>query len=130
MEPDDDADEDLFGTPELLPVQQRIVSAATAQRVAVRAPASVWDLAAGVGLQTEAMGMVLAEMPPAPLRSTVTRVEGVVRVVGAAYPGNRWDDERIEQERARRARQKPPRPVKGARTRGKKVREWDGEGAE
>lgn len=122
---------DLFGDDEadLLPVERRIVSAATAPKLRTRAPASVWDLAGC--LRTPAFGMVLAEMPPAPpLRSTVTRADGVVRVVGAAYPSNRWDAEREEQERVRRAKQRPPRPPKGARTRGRKVRVWDGEEVE
>jgi len=123
-----DQQPDLFGDDEAdaMPMDQRIVSAATAPRLAIAAPASVWDLAAG--MRTQAFGMVLAELPPAPpLRSTVTRDDGVVRVVGAAYPSNRWDEQREEQERERRARQKPPRPPKGARTRGRKVRVWDGE---
>ena len=126
---DDEVQPDLFGDDEadLLPVERRIVSAATAPKLRTRAPASVWDLAAP-GLRTQAFGMVLAEMPPAPpLRAQVTRADGVVRVVGAAYPSNRWDAEREEQERIRRAKQRPPRPPKGARTRGRKVRVWDGE---
>lgn len=135
MPPNDDQDRDdvqpdLFGDDEadLLPVERRIVSAATAPRLRTRGPASVWDMAAAVGLQTRGLGMVLAELPPAPpLRSVVQRGDGVVKVVGASYPANRWDAEREEQERIRRAKQKPPRPPKGARTRGKKVRQWDGE---
>lgn len=68
--------------------------------------------------------------PPPAKRPTIQREEGVVRCTGAAYPSNRWDAERIEQERARRAKQRPPKPTRAAKTRGKKVRAWDGEAVE
>ena len=35
-----------------------------------------------------------------------------------------------EAERIRRAKQRPPKPTRAAKTRGRKVREWDGEVAE
>lgn len=51
---------------------------------------------------------------------------GVTRVEGAAYP-SRWTAEDYRREEQRRARQRPPRPVAKARTRGKVVRAADGE---
>lgn len=62
--------------------------------------------------------------------TTVDRSADGVRCVGAQYPADRMTEEKAERERERRARQKPPRPSKRARTRGKKVRAWDGEGIE
>lgn len=58
--------------------------------------------------------------------SAVKRADGVAQVVGAAYPANRWTPEREEAERIRRAKQKPPKPVRKARTRSKKLIELIG----
>lgn len=55
--------------------------------------------------------------------SACVRDGGTTRCVGGQYPADRWTVEREAQERARRARQRPPRPVKKARTRGKKLAE-------
>lgn len=38
--------------------------------------------------------------------------EGVVKVTGAAYPSARWTPEREAKEKARRAKQTPPKPPK------------------
>jgi hypothetical protein len=65
--------------------------------------------------------------PPA---SAVQRTESGARVIGAAYPANRWTPEREEAERVRRAKQKPPKPVKKARTRSRKLLEMIGGGQE
>ncbi len=64
----------------------------------------------------------------APRFTVVRRESGAVQVVGGQYPDNRWTEERAAQEVARRARQRPPKPTFKAKTRGKKVRAWDGEG--
>lgn len=55
----------------------------------------------------------------------VERTDGVVRVKRIQPQDT---EEWQERERARRARQKPPKPT--SRTRGKKVRAWDGEATE
>ena len=92
------------------------------------APSSIFDLAAtALALKTRGRFGDAAGFEARPPRPTVVRQDGVVRVVGGQYPANRWDAGREEQERQRRARQKPPRPTKKAKTRGKKVRRWDGE---
>lgn len=54
----------------------------------------------------------------------VVRSGGIVRVSRLVpQETQEWK----EREAARRARQKPPRPTAKAKTRGKKVRAWDGE---
>jgi len=51
--------------------------------------------------------------------------DGVTRTVGAAYPA-RWTPEDEERERLRRAKQRPPKPTKQAKTRGHKLLDWIG----
>jgi hypothetical protein len=109
--------------------QHRALAAADAPAPETRAPASIFELAAMVkasGLR--ARGRFGGPSPDAPAkRLTVQRADGVVKVVGAAYPANRWDEERFEQERLRRARQKPPKPTRKAKTRSKKLLELIGD---
>lgn len=64
-----------------------------------------------------------------PAFSAVARNEAGVRCIGARYPADRWTAERAEKEALRRARQRPPKPVKKARTKSRKLRELIGEGA-
>ena len=47
--------------------------------------------------------------------------EGGMQVVGMAYPSARWTQERADREQARRARQRPPKPTKAAKTTSKKL---------
>lgn len=121
---DDDADAAY-----LYPVHS-VVSAAGTTAPASRSPASIFDAAAIVaaaqmlrsgGRFGSADGFAVTPQP------TVVRDGGTVKVVGARYPADRWTDARHEQEQARRARQRPPKPTRRAKTRGKKVRRWDGE---
>lgn len=58
--------------------------------------------------------------------SRIQPTRGVTRIEGAAYP-SRWTEADHRREEQRRARQRPPRPVAKAKTRGKIVREADGE---
>ena len=118
--PDPDADTP-FDYPE-----RRTVQAADAKPVKTKAARSIWDAAVN-GFGGAGFAMVLAEMP----LYRVERGPGVVRVVRLQH------DETPEfqaKETARREGQRfkcpPPRPTKGAKTRGKKVRAWDGEGTE
>lgn len=115
--------DDAFDFPE-----RRVISAAQAEPVRTTAPASIFALAASV----KASGRPdFAPSGPAPLPSVaVERRHGLVRNVGAMYPAGRWTPEKEEAERARRARQRPPKPTAAAKTRGKKVRAWDGESFE
>lgn len=104
----------------------RIVAAAGLSPPVTRAARSVFDLAAGLG---ETTSDVTPDASPYPAEvRQVVRTGGTTRHVGCAYPSNRWTPEREEQERARRARQRPPKPVKGARTRSRKLSEMIGEG--
>jgi hypothetical protein len=131
-------DEDDAETP---PFVHAWTAAADAPAPVTRAPRSIFDMvsvikAAGKMAKRGRFGAasgfkVTPTTSPYPEQApTVERADGVVRVAGARYPSNRWDDAREERERERRARQRPPKPVKKAKTRGKKVRQWDGEGIE
>lgn len=112
----------------------RMVQAADMPAPDVRGPRSVFDMAAIVADAGRMLAAGLGRFGSAEQftarRPTVQREAGVLKVAGAAYPANRWDQERVEQERQRRARQRPPKPSGKAKTRGKKVRAWDGEGDE
>jgi hypothetical protein len=131
---DGDDDAPLYAdTPWDFPARS-LVAAADVPPPKTAAVSSIWGMAAlaasvkGMKAQGRfgaAAGFVASAPSPA-----VVREGPIVRVTGARYPADRWTEEREEQEKARRARQKPPRPTKKARTRGKKVRQWDGEGYE
>ncbi len=116
--PLDDLDE---ADPE--PVVHRIVPAQSLALPPTRSPRSVFDLA-GSGLRLRSSGRfgASAGMEPAPYR--VEREGDTVRVVRLRFEET---EEAQERERMRRARQRPPKPTKKAKTRGKKVRTWDGE---
>ncbi len=109
------------------PYVRRVVPAASEPPPVTRAPASVWDAAKVAAKAIRRDGRFGDAAGFATTRPIVAREAGCVRVVGVAYPRDRWTAEREEAERARRAKQKPPRPPKKARTRGKRVRQWDGE---
>lgn len=109
-----------------------LVAAADVPPPKTAAVSSIWGMAALVasvkGMKAQgrfgaAAGFVASSPSPA-----VVREGAVVRVTGARYPADRMTEAKEEAERQRRARQKPPKPSKKARTRGKKVRQWDGEG--
>lgn len=131
---ENDDDDDDFCAP---PVR-RVVPAAQAQALTGLGPASVFTMAdaaaASKALRSGGRFGSAEGFEPAPpyaeRRATVTRADGVTRCTGSQYPSNRWDEAREEQEKARRARQKPPRPTKRAKSRGRKVRLWDGEDVE
>ena len=112
--PTDDEDADTpFDFPE-----RRIVQAVDTKPVKTRAARSIWDAATN-GFGGAGFAMVLAEMP----LYRVERGPGVVRVVRLQHDET---PEFMEKERARREAQRflcpPPRPTKGAKTRGKKVK--------
>lgn len=106
-----------------------VVRAAEVPAPRTRAVASIFHLAASLKAAGGKRQRQVRFRPEAAAvkASAIEKAPGVVRIVGAQYPANRWTPEREEAERVRRARQKPPRPPKKARTRGKKVRVWDGE---
>jgi len=49
------------------------------------------------------------------------RDPGVVRCIGGQYPAGRWTAEREQQEIARRTKQRPPKPTKRYKRKGKKL---------
>jgi hypothetical protein len=107
--------------------ERRTVQAADTKPVKTRAARSIWDAAVN-GFGGAGFAMVLAEMS-APCR--IERDGDITRVVRLAHDET---PEYIERERVRRELQRfkcpPPRPTKRAKTRGKKVRAWDGEDME
>lgn len=95
--------------------------------------ASIFALAAVVKLDAGRKGArkpkgARATAPaPAPPLIRVEREDGRVRVVRLRPDET---EEWAERERIRRAKQRPPNPTKAAKSRGKKVRAWDGETVE
>ena len=110
---------------------RRFIVAASAQPPRSKAAASIFQLAALIaGKHKGRKPAQAAFVPSAPIglhAVAVERAGGVVRTVGAMYPAGRWTPEKEEAERARRAKQRPPKPTAAAKTRGRKVREFDGE---
>lgn len=90
---------------------------------ATNAVASIFALATAVRAQPQRRPSPQAPAAAPPL-IRVEREAGCVRVVRLRPDET---EEWAERERQRRARQRPPRPPKAAKTRGKKVRQWDGE---
>lgn len=84
---------------------------------------SVWDLAAAPRALPRWRSPGSGDVPQAPTLR-VEREAGRVLVVRLRPEET---EEWAERERIRRAKQRPPRPAKAAKTRGKKVRAWDGE---
>lgn len=103
------------------------VPASRAAPVVTIAPASIFAMADAMRTAKDQRNPgrfdAAAGFQPAPYR--VERDGDRVRVV-RLLPGE--TDEWKERERARRARQRPPKPVRRAKTRGKKLLEMIGEG--
>lgn len=91
------------------PVVHRIVPAVSCRPLKLRTPASVFDLPERP-LPTILRAAAAPEPQPRRFRAAVA-TGGVVKVEGSQYPDSRWTPEREEQEIARRARQRPPRPT-------------------
>lgn len=98
--------------------------------------ASIFALAAGVRAEVARKGPKRASKKPAARVTVAGTPAPLIRVV---RDGDRVrvvrlrpdeTEEWAERERQRRARQRPPKPTKAAKSRGKKVRAWDGEGVE
>lgn len=121
----EDPDDDEWDHP-----VRRIVSATEATPIRTRAPASIFAMAGMLRSARPARPAFAVSAPAALPAVAVERREGVTRIVGAMYPAGRWTPEKEEAERVRRAKQRPPKPTAAAKTRGKKVREWDGEASE
>lgn len=115
-----------FDRSEAVRLRVQSVAGNAAEKVAAapvktRAVASVWALAAKAASQVVAevvadaidTGRALACAMPKPFaEARVDLAEGRRVITGMAYPSNRWTAEREEQERIRRAKQRPPKPSK------------------
>ncbi len=135
--PDGDSDEDTeYDYP-----THRMIAATEAAPIKPTAPRSVFDLAAGMDLPTlremsaalkahgrtaHAPVFAASASTPGSVPAKVATEQGA-RVIGAQYPANRWTPEREEQERIRRAKQRPPKPKAGTRKRSKKLMETIGD---
>lgn len=122
LEDERDAEEVDYGAQ---PFEQRRVNVRDVAPPVTLAPASVFEMAAAMLRRGGRFGNAdgFDTRPPAKQRVTVEREAGVTRCTGAQYPANRWDAERFEQERIRRAKQRPPKPTRKAKTRGRKLLE-------
>lgn len=107
--------------------RRALVKAVEVPPVVTRAPSSIFTMAdamkAAKDLRQHGRFGAVAAAEPAPYR--VERDGDRVRVVRLLPEET---DEWKERERARRARQRPPKPVRKAKTRGKKLLEMIGEG--
>lgn len=107
------------------PVVRVMVPAIGCQMPSITAPCSVFDLAEKSFKQRRAAAK--NEEPTSSCYAARVAVgEGVTRITGAVYP-MRWTQEQQDREIERRARQRPPRPTKGAKTRSRKLLELVGD---
>lgn len=100
---------------------RRIVPAGIEAPPPTRAPVSIFTVAKVLRVCKQRR-----KARPEPVRGEPTKVievdkAGVTRVVGRGYPSDRWTPEKEQQELARRARQRPPKPTRKARTKSKKL---------
>lgn len=91
------------------------------------AASSIWAMAAAVRAEPRRRSRPGPDSVAQPPAYRVEREAGRVRVVKLRPEETEAGAER---ERARRAKQRPPKPTRQAKTRGKKVRVWDGEETE
>ena len=98
--------------------------------------ASIFALAAVVRAEVGRKGPKRAGKQPSARPAPATTPTPLIRVerdgdrVRVVRLRPEETDEWAERERLRRARQRPPKPTKAAKSRGKKVRAWDGEAVE
>lgn len=107
------------------PIVHRVIPAAGQPIPTALGPRTIFELCS---ISDEAAAEVLGELAHEPAmqpqeRPLVTRDAGITRASGCAYPANRWTPEREEQERQRRAKQKPPRPAR-QKFKMKGTRQW------
>lgn len=118
---------------ELFTPVRRVIPAATAPAVHTLGLRSVFELAAApdpvarklsAGLRSPTLSDAhdLGGQDAQYLRDL-----GAVRCIGGRYPSNRWTPERQAKETARRAKQRPPRPTRRAKTLGAKLARIVGE---
>jgi len=123
---DEDEDADLIDDGDTLEVVRRWVKARAVPMPKGLGPASIWDLGRdGVGAELDQQKLHRGPRVRSRVAAVVDLGEGRRRVVGAAYPP-RWTGEDFERERLRRAKQRPPKPTKKAKTRSRKLLELIG----
>jgi hypothetical protein len=102
----------------------RIVSAADAPPVQTVAVSSIFGLAATVQSLKRGRFGTAEQFAPPPYRVERSYADGTLRVIRQRPEETaEWQ----ERERVRRAKQRPPKPSAKVRTRGKKVRQFDGD---
>jgi hypothetical protein len=113
----DDDDDDM-------PIQ-RVVPAGTEAPPITRAPISIFAIQQVLRAckQSRKAKADIVRGEPTKVLETAA---GVTRIIGRGYPSDRLTAEKKEQELARRARQRPPKPTKKARTKSKKLRDLVG----
>ncbi|CAN7594610.1 hypothetical protein LJR039_004348 [Pseudorhodoferax sp. LjRoot39] len=122
-----DADAQPFDLPDDefdAPVIRALVSAdgLPIPAAAMKSPASIFQLAdRPIRVRTPKN-----EEPISACYAHLSVASGVTRVAGAAYPV-RWTPADHQREADRRQRQRPPRPVAGARTKSRKLRDLIGD---
>ena len=120
-------DEDLDADDPVLQIVRRIVPAVGCPMPRTRAVCTVFAMATAPAPPRMAEGLTKPAADSAPRFGHLAREPGITRVEGMQYPRDRWTEEKAEHERQRRARQKPPRPTRRAKTRGRKLLELIGE---
>lgn len=120
--PEEDEAADLIDEGDLLPVTRRVLPARGLPPVKIVGPVSVFDLAANPGRRLRIGG----DSAKSRVAQKVELGNGRTKVVGANYPP-RWTEADFERERLRRARQRPPKPSRKAKTRSRKLLELIGE---
>jgi hypothetical protein len=100
---------------------QRIVPAGVDAPPQTRAPVSIFTVAKVLRVCRHKRKVRVAIVKGDPAKVVETDTAGVTRVVGRSYPSDRWTQEKEQQEIERRARQRPPKPTRKAKTRSKKL---------
>lgn len=107
----DEDDSDALVT---APIVHRVISAQDAPPIAIKGPASIFDM----GNLTKPITVRMERSQPQPAYRQVHRDAGVTRCVRIAEQDTaEWQ----ERERARRARQRPPKPTAKAKTKSAKL---------
>jgi hypothetical protein len=109
---DDDMDDD--------PPARTIVAATACDPPKTRAIRTVFELGAAPAALRLMAGVHRVENDHAARFAQALHAYGTTRCIGAAYPA-RWTPEDVERERRRRAKQRPPRPTRRAKTMGKRL---------
>lgn len=120
--PDEEETADLIDDGDTLPIIRRVLPARGMPTPKILGPVSVFDLAHTPGRRLRIGG----DNAKSRVAEKVDLGGGRTKVVGANYPP-RWTEADFERERLRRARQRPPKPSRKAKTRSRKLLELIGD---